>query len=118
MLPKAPALTESYLRSLEPAGAAVFLEFLTISTQQGRILWVRKDDAISGSLPGGFTLQFATRRSTFDGQVLWEVFAVFNEHGREVFGVNRWEIAAGAFYLDELFLTATDASGNRRLPVC
>lgn len=111
-------LTDSYIRSLEPTTAANFLESLTISTQQGRIFWVKDDDVITGFLPGAFKSRFVTRRSTFDGRLLWEHFTIHNSQEHEIFRVSRWDVAAGAFYLDELFLAATQPASDHNLPVC
>jgi hypothetical protein len=111
-------LSESFIRSLEPAAASNFLESLTISTQQGRIFWIRDADVITGFLPGAFKSRFVTRRSAFDGRLLWERFTIHNAKDHEVFRLNRWDVAGGAFYLDELFLAVTQPGGDHNLPVC
>jgi hypothetical protein len=111
--------TDSYIRSLDSSTAAHFLESLTISTQQSRIFWVKEDgDVITGFLPAGFRSRFVTRPSAFDGRVLWELFTIHNPHGHEIFRVSRWDVAAGAFYLDELFLAVTQPTTDHDLPVC
>jgi hypothetical protein len=111
-------LSESFIRSLEPSSAPHFLESLTISTQQGRIFWVKDGDVITGFLPGSFTSRFLTRRSAFDGRLLWERFSVHNSRDHEVFCVNRCDAHGGAFHLDELFLAVTLPTTDHNLPVC